>query len=67
MPQTVAQFMGVLVTVLVVLGTDVDVLFAVPLGIFAGVLTMYLASIPRAVPRMKAVLRRRTTKPPQRV
>ena len=32
MPQTVAQFMGVLVTGARGLGTDLDVLFAVPLG-----------------------------------
>jgi hypothetical protein len=59
MPQTVAQFIGVLVTVLVVFGTDLDVLFAVPLGILAGVLTMTLASIPALVPRLRTVLRMR--------
>lgn len=59
MPLAVAQFIGILVTVVVVFGSDLDVLFAVPLGIFAGVLTYALASIPRAVPRMKSVLHRR--------
>lgn len=59
MPQSLAQFMGVLVTVLIVFGSDLDVLIAVPLGIFAGVLAYTLASIPRAMPRMKSVLRRR--------
>jgi hypothetical protein len=44
MPQTLAQFMGILVTAIVVLGTDLDVLYAVPLGIFAGALTTYFAS-----------------------
>jgi hypothetical protein len=68
--QTVAQFMGVLVTVVVVFGTDLDVLFAVPLGIFAGVLTFTLASLPRTLPqavraipntlpRVRALLRRK--------
>ena len=66
MPQTVAQFMGVFVTVLVVFGTDLDVLIAVPLGILAGVLTLTLASLPTLLPRartlirMRAILRRRT-------
>jgi len=45
MPQTIAQFMGILVTALVVLGTDLDVLYAVPLGIFAGALTTYFVSL----------------------
>lgn len=45
MQQTVAQFMGVFVTAMVVLGTDLDVLYAVPLGIFAGALTTFFASL----------------------
>ena len=57
MPQTLAQFMGILVTALVVLGTDLDVLYAVPLGIFAGALTTYFASFAPA-PREKARTRR---------
>ncbi len=58
MPQTVAQYMGILVTGLVVLGTDLDVLYAVPLGIFAGALTIFFASFPSTIPNAWAGLRR---------
>lgn len=37
--------MGMFVTAMVVLGTDLDVLYAVPLGIFAGALTTFFASL----------------------
>jgi hypothetical protein len=56
MPQTLAQAMGMLVTAIVVLGTDLDVLYAVPLGIFAGALTTYFAGFapaPKASPRRR--------------
>jgi hypothetical protein len=56
---SVAQFIGVIVTVVVVFGSDLDVLFAVPLGILAGVLTMTLASLPTLVPRVRTALRMR--------
>jgi hypothetical protein len=44
-PQSLAQFMGMFVTAMVVLGSDLDVLYAVPLGIFAGALTTFFASV----------------------
>jgi hypothetical protein len=59
MPLTVAQFMGVFVTGVVVFGTDFDVLVAVPLGILAGVLTLTLASLPNVVPRLRTAIRMR--------
>ena len=40
-----AQWTGLSVTTIVVLGSDVDVLYAVPLGIFAGALATFLAAI----------------------
>lgn len=40
MPRNVAQWTGVAVTMIVVLGRDADVLTAVPLGIVAGMLAM---------------------------
>ena len=36
MNKTLAQVTGVAVTSIVVLGTDMDVVYAVPLGLFAG-------------------------------
>ena len=38
MPRNVAQFTGVVVTAIIVMGTDMDVFFALPLGIMAGTL-----------------------------
>ncbi|HJW40536.1 MAG TPA: hypothetical protein VJ476_04815 [Rhizomicrobium sp.] len=38
MPRTVAQLAGMLVTAIVVFGTDSDVFAAIPLGILAGAL-----------------------------
>jgi hypothetical protein len=36
MPKTVAQWTGLAVTVIVVFGCDLDVLYALPLGLLAG-------------------------------
>ena len=38
MPRNVAQFTGVVVTAIIVMGTDMDVFYAMPLGIMAGTL-----------------------------
>ena len=38
MSASVAQITGIAVTAIVTLGADVDVLYAVPLGVFAGAL-----------------------------
>lgn len=40
-----AQLTGMIVTSIVVFGTDVDVLMAVPLGILAGGLATFFASL----------------------
>lgn len=45
MPTTLAQWTGIAVTSIVVLGTDTDVLFAVPLGLFAGALATFFSSM----------------------
>jgi hypothetical protein len=48
----VAHLTGIIVTAIVVLGTDVDVFIAVPLGILAGALATFfvtLAEKPEAV------------------
>ncbi|HEV2651776.1 MAG TPA: hypothetical protein VGU69_10990 [Rhizomicrobium sp.] len=41
----VAQVAGMLVTAIIVFGTDVDVYTAVPLGIMAGALAMLFVSL----------------------
>lgn len=40
-----AQITGMIVTSIVVMGTDMDVLMAVPLGILAGGLAMFFVSL----------------------
>jgi len=45
MPKNVAQLTGVIVTAIIVFGTDMDVYYAMPLGIFAGAIaTMFVAA-----------------------
>jgi hypothetical protein len=41
----VAQLTGIIVTSIVVFGTDLDVYYAVPLGIFAGAIATLLVSL----------------------
>jgi len=41
----VAQLTGIIVTAIVVFGTDVDVFVAVPLGIFAGALATFFVAL----------------------
>ena len=45
MPKNVAQFTGIIVTAIVVFGTDLDVFYAMPLGIFAGALATYFVAL----------------------
>ena len=48
LPKSVAQLTGVLVTGIVAFGTDLDVYYAVPLGIFAGSLAVFFVSMSEA-------------------
>jgi hypothetical protein len=45
MPKTLAQWTGVAVTAIVVSGSDIDLLYAIPLGIFAGALATFFSSL----------------------
>jgi hypothetical protein len=45
LPKSVAQLTGVLVTAIVAFGTDMDVYYAVPLGVFAGALAILFVSL----------------------
>ena len=44
MPKTVAQVTGLLVTTIVVFGADMDVFYAVPLGIMSGALATFFVA-----------------------
>jgi hypothetical protein len=45
MPKNVAQWTGLLVTTIIVLGCDMDVIYAIPLGIFAGALATFFVRL----------------------
>ncbi|HWA90470.1 MAG TPA: hypothetical protein VG889_10570 [Rhizomicrobium sp.] len=45
MPKNVAQLTGVIVTAIVVFGTDLDVYYAMPLGVFAGALATFFVAL----------------------
>ncbi len=44
MPKNVAQFTGIVVTAIIVFGTDMDVFYAMPLGIMAGALATFFVA-----------------------
>jgi len=45
MPKNVAQWTGLAVTTIIVLGCDMDVIYAMPLGIMAGALAALFAAL----------------------
>jgi len=45
MPKSLAQWTGLVVTSIVVLGCDMDVLYAVPLGLMAGAVATFFAAL----------------------
>jgi hypothetical protein len=45
MPRNIAQFTGLFVTTIIVMGTDMDVFYAMPLGIMAGTLASYFVAL----------------------
>ena len=45
MPRTVAQLTGMIVTAIVVFGSDTDVLTAIPFGILAGALATFFVAL----------------------
>jgi hypothetical protein len=51
MRANLAQITGVAVTSIVTLGADVDVLYAVPLGVFAGALAIGFVAAAEARPK----------------
>jgi hypothetical protein len=57
MPKNVAQLTGMVVTAIVVFGTDLDVYYAMPLGLFAGALATFFVALAdyRAEPELVPV------------
>jgi len=45
MPTSLAQWTGLSVTAIVVLGSDMDVIYAVPLGFMAGALATFFSAL----------------------
>ena len=45
MPKTLPQITGLIVTTIIVLGCDMDVVYAVPLGMMAGALATFFAAL----------------------
>ena len=45
MPKNIAQWTGIVVTGIIVLGCDLDVIYAVPLGIMAGALATFFVAL----------------------
>ena len=45
MPYSIGQWTGLMVTTIVVLGCDMDVVYAVPLGVMAGALASFFVTL----------------------
>ena len=45
MPKTIAQLTGLIVTAIVTFGTDLDLTYAMPLGVAAGMLATFFSSL----------------------
>ena len=56
-PKNIAQWTGILVTAIIVLGTDKDVVYAMPYGVLAGVLATFFVALSER--RDRALLLRR--------
>jgi hypothetical protein len=54
MPKSVAQLTGVVVCSIVVFGSDMDVTYAMPLGILAGALAVFFVALAEGRERVKS-------------
>lgn len=54
MPKSVAQLTGVIVCSIVVFGSDMDVTYAMPLGILSGALAVFFVSLAEGKQRVKS-------------
>ena len=56
-----AQWTGITVTVIVVLGNDLDVLYALPLGLMTSMLATVFSGLPNfRIPRLRPIRNRRS-------
>jgi hypothetical protein len=68
MPKNIAQWTGITVTAIVVLGCDTSVFYAMPLGIFAGALATFFVALAesnvlaRSLPQTVKVSRQHTAR-----
>jgi len=62
LPKSTAQLTGVLVTAIVAFGTDLDVYYAMPLGIFAGALALFFVSVSEGESALQARMVRATSR-----
>ena len=51
MPVSIGQWTGLVVTTIVVLGADMDVVYAVPLGVMAGALATFFVALSEMRPQ----------------
>jgi hypothetical protein len=56
MPKNIAQWTGLTVTAIVVLGCDTSVFYAMPLGIFAGALATFFVSFAESRTTARAIV-----------
>ena len=59
LPKSVAQLAGVVVCSIVVFGTDLDVTYAVPLGVLSGAMAVFFVSVAEGRERVRSRVSRR--------
>ena len=63
MPKNVAQWTGLAVTAIIVFGCDMDVIYAMPLGILAGALATFFVALDDGKQRAAMLARAAALKP----
>ena len=58
LPKSMAQLTGVVVCSIVVFGTDLDVTYAVPLGVLSGALAVFFVSVAEGRDQVRSRVRR---------
>ena len=58
LPKSVAQLTGIIVCSIVVFGTDLDVTYAVPLGVLSGALAVFFVAVAEGQERVRISRRR---------
>jgi hypothetical protein len=58
MPTNIGQWTGLVVTTIVVLGADMDIIYALPLGIMAGALASFFMALAEMRPQPVKIKRK---------